>query len=228
VEPEITLVEAPLEPVRTHRSAMRRSWPLLSILASTALLAGFMAWPRAPLDLGQDNNVVEAELQAHWRAGHVIALVRHSERCDRAPGPCRAQADGITVAGNRVAGRLNSAFSSLGMQNLDVLSSPLTRTAQTADAMFERDVQAHAWLRSCGPTLAEQLQQHKAAGRNLVAVTHSGCISEFKELLGYAGGADEEYTSTVFAQQDEQGKLHLLGFVNAQDWEQVIARNAAL
>ena len=217
----------PWAPLRSWAGA-RQSWPAGLLLAVLGLAAAFMLWPRLPVDLGQADNALQAGLHAHWQAGEVVALVRHAERCDRATGPCLAEADGITVAGDGVARHLRSAFSSLGLARTDVFSSPLTRTLQTADTMFDQSVRPAPWLRNCKDSIEEQVALHKVAGRNLVAVTHNTCINELITQLGFSDANEVEYASTLFATLGKNGKLRLLGFIDPQQWPPVIAATATL
>jgi phosphohistidine phosphatase SixA len=240
LKPEVTIAidrSLPRSPLSAKRLAwiqslswarLRRSWSTGLLMAVTGLVAAFMLWPRLPIDLGRGDNVLQAGLYAHWQAGEVVALVRHAERCDRAPGPCLAEADGITVAGDGVARQLRSAFGSLGLARTDVFSSPLTRTVQTADTMLDQQARIAPWLRNCKDTIAEQLRLHKADGRNLVASTHNTCMNELITELGFSDANEVEYASTLFATLGKDGKLHLLGFIDPQQWPHVIAGNAAL
>lgn len=206
-------------------AGIRQSWPTGLLVVVMGLVVGFMLWPRLPVDLGRADRGLQAALYSQWQAGEVVALVRHAERCDRAPGPCLAQADGITVAGDGVARHLRSAFGSLGLAHTDVFSSPLTRTLQTADTMFDQRVRVAPWLRNCKDTLVEQIRLHKADGRNLVAVTHNTCMNELISQLGFSDANEVEYASTLFATLGKDGQLHLLGFIDPTQWPQVVAAN---
>nr|WP_232000375.1 histidine phosphatase family protein [Pseudomonas asplenii] len=159
---------------------------------------------------------------AHWKAGDVIVLVRHAERCDRSSNPCLGPADGITQLGNHSATDVGNALQNIGMTNTDVLSSPTTRTTQTARAMFGKTALTADWLLSCGPSLGQDALAHKAAHRNLVLVTHSGCIDDLEKQLGYRHPNKSEYTSSVFVSVGADGQLNLLGTLNAEDWQSVL------
>lgn len=80
---------------------------------------------------------------------------------------------------------MGAALAVLGMVNTDVLTSPLTRTTQTAQAMFNVIGREQAWVHECGNHLADAIAARKIAGRNLVLVTHSGCISQLEAQTGF-------------------------------------------
>ncbi|WP_239687877.1 MULTISPECIES: histidine phosphatase family protein [Pseudomonas] len=188
-------------------------------MALAALMAtGFALWPRTPIDLAVRDHLRSTGVYAQWKAGDVIVLVRHAERCDRSSNPCLGPEDGITRLGNRSAAQVGRAFQQVGMNNTDVLSSPTTRTAQTAQAMFGKSAITADWLVSCGPTLGQDALAHKAAHRNLVLVTHSGCIDDLEKQLGYRHVAKSEYTSSLFVSVGADGQLKMLGILNAEDW----------
>lgn len=119
---------------------------------------------------------------------------------------------------------MGAAFASLGMANTDIVSSPLTRTVQTAQEMFNVRGTEQTWVHECGSHLAEDIAARKVAGRNLLLVTHSGCISELEAQTGFPHATVAEYTSTLAASVGVDGKLKVLGVINAQDWPKLIAR----
>lgn len=206
-------------------ASMRRSRKIIFsaiAVALTIVVSGFMLWPATPQDLALDNQMQQSGLYEHWRAGQVIVLVRHSERCDRSANPCLGPADGITQLGNHSATDVGNALQNIGMTNTDVLSSPTTRTTQTARAMFGKTALTADWLLSCGPSLGQDALAHKAAHRNLVLVTHSGCIDDLEKQLGYRHPNKSEYTSSVFVSVGADGQLSLLGTLNAEDWQSVL------
>ncbi len=220
--------------IATHPSkpAKGRSLKLLLLLGLlvvvSALVAGFAVWPLSPTNLGKPDRFAEARLSEHWKAGDVVVLVRHAERCDRSSGACLGPADGITTAGQEAAQDVGEAFASLGMGNASVLTSPLTRTAQTARAMFNLAAQEQDWLVNCDVDMAKDIRAHKVAGQNLVLVTHSGCISRLEHDLGFPHAQDTDYTSSLFATVAADGKLKVLGVLNQEDWPTVIHKNTAL
>jgi phosphohistidine phosphatase SixA len=203
----------------------RRSRPgkLLTMLVSAlvvVLVSGFVWWPRTPVDLGHAGKTARAEWAQAWQAGEVVALVRHTERCDRSDNACLGPTDGITRMGTAAAAKVGQGFVTLGMQHAQVLSSPLTRTTQTAHFMFGQDADTQDWLATCGPTLRDEVVAHKVAQRNLVLVTHSGCISDFEKQTGFPHAASAEYGSTLFVRINEKNQLKVLGVMNSNTWPQ--------
>lgn len=191
---------------------------VIAAVAIVVLVTGFVWWPRAPIDLGHSDPRTTAELMQHWRAGDVVVLVRHAERCDRSSNPCLGPADGITRAGSDASVALGHSFEQLGMAQTDVFSSPITRTAQTARYMFGHDAIAQEWLASCGDSLRNDVVAHKRAGHNLLLVTHSGCIGDFEAQTGFKHAGKSEYGSSLFISIDASGELQVLGIVNAEGW----------
>jgi phosphohistidine phosphatase SixA len=182
------------------------------------VLGAFTLWPRSPADLGSGNNATSVGLLQHWQAGDLIVLVRHAERCDRSGNPCLGPADGITGVGSETAVTVGQGLKKLGMGTTDVLTSPTTRTTQTAQYMVDRSVPAPDWLGNCDTSLLQEAIAHKVPQRNLVAVTHSGCIGHVEKQLGYPHAAGAEYTSSLFLTVDEHGKAHILGVMNVNGW----------
>ncbi len=202
----------------------RRTKLLLGFVAvaMTILVSGFVLWPATPQDLAEDHQMLKSGVYRHWQAGEVIALVRHAERCDRSANPCLGPADGITQLGSVTASALGQAFRRIGMQHTDVISSPMTRTLQTTQYMFNQAFQQQEWLVTCGSSLESDIKAHKLQGRNLILVTHSGCISDLEKRLGFAHALASEYTSSLFLTLNADGKMQVLGIVNAKNWPQVL------
>ncbi|WP_246226478.1 histidine phosphatase family protein [Pseudomonas atagonensis] len=183
------------------------------------LVSGFVFWPRSPTDLDHANSRITAQWMQAWQAGEVVALVRHTERCDRSANSCLGPADGITQVGSVAAQALGQGFRQLGMQQAQVLSSPLTRTAQTAHYMFGQDASAQDWLATCGPVLRDEVIAHKADKQNLVLVTHSSCISDFEKQTGFPHAIAAEYGSVLLVRIDSHKQLNVLGIINVPFWK---------
>ncbi|BBP70896.1 histidine phosphatase family protein [Pseudomonas sp. Seg1] len=192
---------------------------LVCVVFVAILVSGFVFWPRSPNDLDHASRRVTAEWMQAWQAGEVVALVRHTERCDRSGNTCLGPADGITQVGSVAATAVGQGFQQLGMQQAQVLSSPLTRTAQTAQYMFGQDASTQDWLATCGPVLRDEVIAHKTAGQNLVLVTHSGCISDFEKQTGFPHAIAAEYGSVLLVRIDSHKQLNVLGIINVPFWK---------
>lgn len=192
---------------------------LACVVAVAILVSGFVWWPRSPTDLDHAGRNTTTEWLNAWQAGEVVALVRHTERCDRSSNTCLGPADGITEVGSTAAQVVGQGFVKLGMQQAIVLSSPLTRTAQTAHYMFGHDASSEDWLATCGPTLRDEIVARKVAQQNLVLVTHSGCISDFEKQTGFPHAIAAEYGSTLLVRINHQKQLTVLGIINTPFWK---------
>jgi len=198
---------------------LNKLWLGLAAVAVVSLaVVAFIWWPRSPLDLGVGHRLLTSGTVEAWRNGDLVVLVRHEERCDRSTHPCLGPADGLTIIGTATAAATGKAFQALGMENTDVLSSPTTRTAQTSLFMFGKTELSPGPLAICGPSMGEEILTHKHADRNLMLVTHSGCISDFEEALGFEHAAHAEYGSALFVKLLPNGKFKALGIMNTKDW----------
>ncbi|MFJ2682909.1 histidine phosphatase family protein [Pseudomonas sp. NPDC087342] len=195
---------------------------LSALLMTAALVTGFVVWHRSPTDLGSANARARAELLQHWRAGEVVVLVRHAERCDRSSNPCLGPADGITRLGSESASAVGQGFKQLGMAQTDVFTSPVTRTEQSAHFMFGKEALTQQWLASCGTTLRNDVVAHKVAHRNTVLITHSGCINDFEVQTGFKHADASQYSSSLFASIGADGQLKVLGVLNDADWHSLL------
>lgn len=159
------------------------------------------------LDGWKDTGLIQ-----HWKKGDVAVIVRHEERCDRSSNPCLEQPDGITVLGSQRAQRTGKHMERhLGLQGADLFTSPKTRTVQTAAFML-RDARPLASRESiCGDDVISELHSHKQPQRNLVLVTHSGCINEFIKRAGYKKEDSLEYGSLVFIRFLSPGDVEIIG-----------------
>ena len=216
---ELTQLHSPAKPWRVSR--LRLLVALAGGLLLIVLVSGFVWWQKTPRNLAYAGAAATAEWKSAWQAGDIVALVRHTERCDRSGNICLGPADGITQAGSIAAGAVGLGFIQLGMQQAQVYSSPLTRTAQTAHYMFGHDAVTQEWLEVCGPTLRNDVVAHKVAQHNLVLITHSGCISDFEKQTGYPRATFAEYGSALMVRIDAQGQLKVLGIMNADGWAKI-------
>jgi phosphohistidine phosphatase SixA len=195
----------------------------LGALTVAAVVTGLILWPKSPINLAHEGAQARAQLLQQWSAGEIAVLVRHAERCDRSSNPCLGPADGITRVGSEAAAGVGQGLARLGLTQTDILTSPVTRTVQTAHYMFNSDPRTQEWLATCGTTLRNDVVAHKVAQRNLVLVTHSGCIADFEKQTGFKHSAkDAEYASALFVRIDGNGQLQVLGIVNAEDWNTLL------
>ena len=205
--------------LRKPSSRLSKSVVAISALTIAVLVTGFVLWPTSPTNLAQEDAQARAELLQQWNAGEIAVLIRHAERCDRSSNPCLGPADGITRVGSEAAAVVGRGLAHLGLSQTDILTSPVTRTVQTAHYMFNSDPRTQEWLVTCGTPLRNDVVAHKVAHRNLVLVTHSGCIADFEQQTGLKHAAkDAEYGSSLFVHIDGNGQLQVLGIVNAEDW----------
>lgn len=218
------LIHLKTSPKLRRTTLLRLLIALACVVLVAILVSGFVWWPRSPTDLDHAADSVTANWMSAWQQGEVVALVRHTERCDRSSNTCLGPADGITQAGSSAAAVVGQGFIKLGMQQAQVLSSPLTRTAQTAHAMFGHDASSQDWLATCGPTLRDEIVAHKMAQQNLVLVTHSGCISDFEKQTGFPHAIAAEYGSVLLVRIDAQKKLEVLGILNTPFWQTLSAK----
>ena len=195
---------------------LRRLW--LGLFVVGLLLAASLLWHASPKDLGVGNRLLTSHVLPLWRDGDLIVLVRHEERCDRSTNPCLGPVEGLTINGSQNAETLGKAFKTLGMDGSDVLASPAIRTAQTLRVMFGKNELTSGQQAVCGAAMGEELLSHKTPGRNLVFVTHSGCIADFESTLGFPHAAFPKYGSALFVQVLPNGKFKTLGIVNGPDW----------
>lgn len=222
-----------INPTRAKTLTKQVTTPLIKQLATVAavmvvlLISGFTSWPTSTLNLGDGGHMAAAGVFERWQAGNVVVLVRHAERCDRSSNPCLGPADGITRMGSTAAANVGKAFQAMGMENTDIMNSPLTRTTQTARYMFDKQSVSQEWLATCGDTMRDDVLAHKVAHRNLVLVTHSGCISDFESQMGFKHARSSEYGSALFVSVGAGGQPQVLGILNAQDWQSVLDKRAA-
>lgn len=210
------------------RSTLARYKNALVVIAASVLTLVFTLKLLAPVsapDLSQTQNASRVvTLTDSWAHGDVIALVRHGERCDRSSSPCLGPEDGVTVHGEGVVRGLGADFEQLGLKNVDVYSSLLTRARQTADAMFVRPVEAQGWLFNCRGMMLSDALKHKVPGRNLVLVTHSECMDELEKDLHVPTDTTFGYGSTLFIKADgTASQPQMLGYIDPKDWGHILS-----
>ena len=162
-------------------------------------------------------------LKQSWAKGDVIALVRHGERCDRTSTMCLGPEDGITVHGESVAQALGNEFLQMGLAHADIYSSLLTRSRQTADAMFTRPVEAQDWVFNCRGKMLSDVLKHKVPGRNLVLVTHSECMDELESQMHVPTETTFSYGASLFINvEGASAQPQMLGYVETKDWNAIM------
>lgn len=224
------LLEGAPIPARTRRRRLTLSNRMFASLCAVAALAILSLWlirGVAIVDLGSESQMRSSGVYADWAKGEVIVLVRHAERCDRSTHPCLDDPQGITRVGSQAAAQVGEGLQQLGLQRTDVLASPLVRTQQTAHFMFGTLATSEGWLQQCNHDFAGNALARKAAERNLVLVTHSGCIDQLERQLGVPGGQrSSDYAQAVFVSVGANGTPRILGRMNAPEWRKLLAHRA--
>lgn len=197
---------------------------LLVILIGWALFV--LLRPSMP-DLSYGERADIESLLSEWRDGDLIVVMRHLERCDRSDSPClRDDPGGITARSAEVAQALREDYYLLGLDKADIYFSPMTRTAQTSELLFDQ-ARVQDWLYQCrrAGDLFDSAIRNKVPGRNLVLVTHSSCIDKFENAFGFDSEVPQ-YGSSIFVHADDEPiKPRLIGFVDPDDWDRVFAPN---
>ncbi len=202
----------------------RNTGVVIAASVLTLMLTLHLLAPVAVPNLAQPFNAARAlDVAQEWAKGNVIALVRHAERCDRSSMPCLGPLDGITVRATRTAQVVGADFKQLGLANVDIYSSQMTRTRQTADAMFSRPVASQDWLFKCRRSILQDALKHKLPGRNLVLITHSECMDAMVTDLHAATNTSFGYATALFINADgAQGGPQMLGYIEPEHWSKVI------
>jgi len=193
------------------------------MLASALLVIPLTVWllqPAAVPDLAHGNVAGAKTLADGWAKGDMIVLVRHVERCDHSPAPCLAGNDGITERSRSVAVSVGAQFQRLGLNKADIYHSPILRAAQTANFMFSKTGVGEDWLISCKGTMLRDALAHKVAGRNLILVTHSECMTQLEKDLKLPTST-LGYGASLFITAPTPQAAHMLGFIDASDWQTV-------
>ncbi|MGF6286981.1 histidine phosphatase family protein [Pseudomonas silensiensis] len=193
------------------------------VLASALVVIPLTVWllqPAAVPDLAHGNVTGARGLTADWAKGNVIALVRHVERCDHSSAPCLSGNDGITDRSRSVAVGVGAQFEQLGLNKADIYNSPMIRTAQTAGYMFNKVGMGEEWLINCKGTMLRDALAHKVAGRNLILVTHSECMSQLEKDLKLPTST-LGYGASLFISAETPQAPRMLGFIEASDWRSV-------
>ena len=208
---------------------MMKKLILLTIIIIVAIITTYLGsqlkHEEGPLTKGSKSLL---DLEAHWAAGNVVSLVRHTERCDRSDGPCVDGKDGITVLGKVEAIKIGKAYEKLPKHDTTNYNSPTKRTKQSADFMFPGKSVDKKWLRDgCKENLLEDIFKYKEEAKNLILVTHNTCIESLDErqgnkLINMDIKVDDTYGGSFFLAVDkEQSKAYFLGYLSADAWEKI-------
>lgn len=196
------------------------------VLFSAAMVISvgvLLAQPPSVPDLSEENRAMVPTLLSEWQEGDVIVLLRHLERGDRADSPClHGRKKGITVRAVDQGYELGKGFSRFGLASTDISNSPLARTAQTSKIVFGRVEDDQGWLYRCKEEMLENVLQRKKQGRNLILVTHSGCMQAFQSEMGFDDDTPD-YGTALFVSKDHATKeLQILGFLDIEDWGTIL------
>lgn len=193
------------------------------IVASLLLVIPLTVWllrPAAVPDLSHGNVAGARALAAGWAKGDMIVLVRHVERCDHSTAACLIGNDGITDRSRSVAVGVGAQFEHLGLNKSDIYNSPIIRAAQTSSYMFNKVGVGEDWLINCRGSMLRDALAHKVAGRNLILVTHSECMSELEKELKLPT-ATLGYGASLFISAEKPQEPRMLGSIEASDWHSV-------
>ena len=197
---------------------------IVLMVVSTGLF--FSSEPKKTDNILSDKGEKVFSLMSHWSQGNIVALIRHTERCDKSHNECLDGEKGITVPGMKAAVKLGNDFKSLlNLDNTTFYNSPVKRTSQTAKFMFGNSSIDQLWLYdNCKGDLLKKIFEYKEDGKNMVLSTHSTCISN---LIGLEGGKlvdsgtddQETYGVTVFFAIDKhEQRAYVLGHLYPNDW----------
>ena len=196
------------------KSKSRRSRPAVYLLSVATVLIGLstlaMGFRFTHLsipDIGLASPEGISTLKSSWADGEVITLIRHEERCSRSTAVCLDELDGITVRGKDVATAAGKIFEELGLQDTNIFTSNTTRTKQTAMYMFKSSVVESERLANCKSMMFRDISKYKSKGRNLILVTHSGCIEKILNEMKDQARIKPNYGSLVFILLDKEGKM---------------------
>nr|WP_157711197.1 histidine phosphatase family protein [Pseudomonas sp. PB120] len=193
------------------------------VIASALLMVSLAFWLLRPVgapDLAHGNAAGAKALVDGWAKGDMIVLVRHVERCDHSSAACLSGNDGITERSRSVAVAVGDQFQKLGLEKSDIYNSPVIRTAQTAGFMFNKVGVGEDWLINCKGTMLRDALAHKVAGRNLILVTHSECMSQLEKDLKLPAST-LGYGASLFVSAQTPEHPRMLGVIEASDWRSV-------
>lgn len=221
------ILQHPAVPQRSPTRRFHLTRLMKAAIGALIALAAVSTWYVSHthvLDVSNEQELRESGIYAQWAKGGVMVLIRHAERCDRSHNACLDDPSGITVAGSQVAADVGKGIARLGLKDAELLTSPEVRTRQTAHFIFDKPIATRDWLKQCDKGFADAALGHKSIGRNLVLVTHSGCIDQLQRQLNVAGGErSSAYTSALFVSVSDKGRARILGQMNADAWNHLVS-----
>ncbi len=190
----------------------------------------FYLKPQKTVSILENNSEEVFNLLAHWSHGNIVAIIRHTERCDKSENKCLEESKkGITVKGKEVAIELGNNFRTLlPIDNAIIYNSPLMRTHQTANFMFKEASVSKEWLfYGCKENFLKDMLAYKKTRKNLILITHSGCFRKLGEAEGNRlinMEIDEKtYGIALFIAIDEfANQTYVLGHLFPDDWIKAI------
>jgi len=190
---------------------------ILSISFIGATLFAYEAFTsNAVKDLGSPKKLANSGFSDHWRNGNVILLIRHEERCDRSSNLCLGPGNGITALGSERAKKTGAYLKAyLDMDNTDVFTSPMTRTVQTSDFMFDKASLLSDREAICGSDIIDKIIKHKTTNRNILIVTHNSCMNDLIRASGHKHSGSPEYGSLLFAKISSSNEIQMIGKLNS-------------
>lgn len=196
--------------VVTHKTEAKTRQRAVYILLLIVVTIGVLS---ASLLVQRPNNVTPgsgassqqraSSFATSWIKGNSIVLIRHAERCDHSEAPCLDDPEGITVSGRNQALAMRGAFEKLGIQRVDILTSPATRAKQSASFMFNVAAIESGFLSNCKTITFDDVAKTKVPERNLVLMTHSHCIERLERLLNVEPFKESDYGSLLIISLDE-------------------------
>lgn len=168
-------------------------------------------------------------VESHWNAGNIAVLIRHAERCDKSDNACLSGKHGITVPGANQAEELKKTYQQLASDNVTVYNSPIKRTDQTADIIFnDKSTDKKVLREHCKQDIYKDILALKEEGKNLILVTHSTCIDNLGEkennkLFEFDIHDKSTYGGSFFLAVDAQKQeLHALGYFPAEEVDHLL------
>ncbi len=174
------------------------------------------------------NNAQLQRLRLAWEGGRVVALVRHTAKCEHHEELCMSVNHGLTPEGVKDAMKIGQGFRSMGMDNADVKYSPIERTTQTAKIAFAGRGEPERWLRKkCNVAFEDKVREAHVHGKNTILVTHSACMNDFDSNLTKADfdedfGLDKNFGIVGFVEYaGGAAEPKVLGCVLPNQWTQI-------